>query len=65
MARVEEKKNRKNESCLNFAHKIKFNNTFSTGTPEPHTFGKDEPVTVTTSLAGENTTMDFASTLRS
>lgn len=65
MARVEEKKNRKNESCLNFAHKLKFNNTFSTGTPEPHTFGKEDPVIVTASYAGGNTTVDFASTLRS
>ena len=65
MARVEEKKNRKNESCLNFAHKLKFNNTFSVGTPEPHTFGKDDPVAVTASYAGGTTTVDFASTLRS
>lgn len=64
MARVEEKKNRKNESCLNFAHKLKFNNTF-TGTPEPHTFGKDfVDVKAIPSYTGNNT-VDFASTLRS
>jgi hypothetical protein len=53
MTRVEEKKNRKNESCLNFAHKLKFNNTFS-GTPEPHNIPN---------YTGN--TVDFASTLRS
>jgi hypothetical protein len=63
MAQVEEKKNRKNESCLNFAHKLKFNNTF-TGTPEPHTFGKDYgAVKAIASYTGN--TVDFASTLRS
>jgi hypothetical protein len=65
MARVEEKKNRKNESCLNFAHKFKFYSTFSMGTPELHTFGKDDPVVVTDSYACGTTTVEFASTLRS
>ena len=65
MARVEEKKNRKNESCLNFAHKLNFNNTF-TGTPEPHTFGKDfgAAKAMPSSYTGNNT-VGFASTLRS